>query len=577
MNRHRIYYNSKAYSSIYRDNKNSSFKNNIHHQNLDYLPSQPLEVALVNLTFTLKEKISDQSIQLGVRSTLQKDLNIRGSSYDDIIYTFTILPSSKLTINYEIPATQHIYLKTTRTNLETAKFEIIDLQTNQLFSRVDDSSHPTLIEVSVQPYTMSSFSIVLESNDEPSRKVFPENHNMNFTTCLPERLELQGEIWSVVCKGVQTTGKIWNVQDQSFTLKYVQHLVKPRVATQLEVSQNQTIHYVQFFTKKGGGVEMKSYIRKETSVPAGAYESIDKIIEILNAGLHKEMLNKIKFERRDKKTVFRTKFQLDRGVYSKSQSQVKITLPAELAQILGYRRRDPNSQQGVEFNILEPNTSDWTSSYQFKNEMDLKVYMDTNTFHEETIILEEGSYRTRSGVTQFLNRQLQKHRIRANFHVGSGTTTRLNSDFVFDHNGGYIKDQCVVKLTLSPNLAKMLGFVINNEALEMDLLTTRSITSTFEENLNVGLPSTVLVNMNIVQTRVVGDKHLPVIQSLPISRNTTRPSILHFVVRENTAVLLDTKLFYQVNVKITDIDGNVIKAAGDYPTIVHLSFTRWDK
>ena len=123
----------------------------------------------------------------------------------------------------------------------------------------------------------------------------------------------------------------------------------------------------------------------------------------------------------------------------------------------------------------------------------------------------------------------------------------------------------------------MLGFVINNEALEMDLLTTRSITSTFEENLNVGLPSTVLVNMNIVQTRVVGDKHLPVIQSLPISRNTTRPSILHFVVRENTAVLLDTKLFYQVNVKITDIDGNVIKAAGDYPTIVHLSFTRWDK
>ena len=58
-----IYYSSTAYLNEFSENKNSSFKNNIGIQNLNYIAKEPLEAALVNLSFTLKEKISDKLIK----------------------------------------------------------------------------------------------------------------------------------------------------------------------------------------------------------------------------------------------------------------------------------------------------------------------------------------------------------------------------------------------------------------------------------------------------------------------------------------------------------------------------------
>ena len=90
-----IYYSSTAYQNIYSENKNSSFRSDIVAHNLDYIADGQLEAALVNLTFTLKEKILNKNLQLGVRSSLQLDANIRASNYDNIIYTFTLLASLK--------------------------------------------------------------------------------------------------------------------------------------------------------------------------------------------------------------------------------------------------------------------------------------------------------------------------------------------------------------------------------------------------------------------------------------------------------------------------------------------------
>ena len=573
MNKHRISYTSSAYSSFYSDNKNSSFRNYIDEQHLHYLPDGPLEAALVNLTFTLKERIVDRSIQLGIRSTLQKDSNIRGSSYDNIIYTFTILPSSKLTINYEIPPTQHIFQKTTKENLTRVKFEIIDLKTNNLFSEVDDSSQSTLIEISVQPNTMSSFSILFDSSDESSKNVFQTNNNMNFTTCLPERLELQSETWSVICKGVQTTGNIWNVQDQTFTLKFTKYFTKTTtVVSDWILKKEQKVYYDQYFTKQNGAVDMRQYKRESISIPAGSYQSIDQILNILNRSFFQAGLVFLKFVRKSNKTRLLSRFKFDDENYIKEKSAVTLMIPAELARILEYEKHDSVSQQTVKFNILSSNTDNWISSYNNERSV-VEEEMDTSTFQEVSIILVPGLYKTRQDVVQFLNSELKTHKIDVTFQANY-STTRLTSKFVFDENAGYTRDKSTVNLSLSSNLARMLGFTINNQPVNIDLLTTPNTISTFDENLNIGLPSTILVNMNIVQTRVVGNKHLPVIQTLHITR--TRPSILHFVVRENNAVLLNTKLFYQVNIRITDINGNDVKADNDYPTIIHLGFIRWD-
>ena len=139
-----IYYSSTAYQNIYSENKNSSFRSDIVAHNLDYIADGQLEAALVNLTFTLKEKILNKNLQLGVRSSLQLDANIRASNYDNIIYTFTLLASLKTSLNYQVPPTQYIYFSTTKEHLSRAKFEIINLETNELFGEIDNSSSPTL-------------------------------------------------------------------------------------------------------------------------------------------------------------------------------------------------------------------------------------------------------------------------------------------------------------------------------------------------------------------------------------------------------------------------------------------------
>ena len=81
--------------------------------------------------------------------------------------------------------------------------------------------------------------------------------------------------------------------------------------------------------------------------------------------------------------------------------------------------------------------------------------------------------------------------------------------------------------------------------------------------------------MNIVQPRIVGRNQFPVIQMLNIGRQQMKQKILHFVVRENNAALLVTKLFSEINIKITDVEGNEIRARNDYPTIIHLNFAKW--
>ena len=499
------------------------------------------------------------------------DADIRASNYDRIIYTFIINSSKKTSINYEVPSTQYIYFPTTKEHLSRAKFEIVDLSTNELLSDIDYSSNPTLIEIAARRRKMPSFSMILESGDARSQELFMHNNNMNFTTCLPERLELQGESWAVICKGVQITGSLWNVQDKSFSVKYLQYFSrKDKTPSSINIEREQKIFYVQYFVhRKTGGTEMKSYKRGQIVVSTGSYRDRKDIVNLINTEM-KEKKFPAEFSTRDDKTILTSTLSFDADIYSESQSKAEITVTSELSKILGYSDSDTNKQ----FNLIEPNTPDWTSSFSspvedFPQEAE---HIDIDTFQEFEFFLPPYSYKTTKAVTDSINDQLNKSGVPVIFTTNV-KSTKITSNVSFD-TSRYERDSSKATLSLSPNLSNMLGFTSEKQAFEMNMLTTSSVTSEYEEQINAGLPLNLIVQLDLVQTRVVGQRHLPILQSLYVSKSLTRPNILHFAVRENNVALLETKLFSQINVKITDIDGNVIRASNDYPTILHLNFMK---
>ena len=274
MSRH-IYYTSDGYMNLHSSNKNSHFRNSIDKIQLDYLPTEPFECSVVNITFTLKEIIESGSYQLGLRSSIPFYQNIRSSYYDNIIYTFTISASDKLTVNYPIPTTQYVYFKTIKEKLLSATFEIIDLKTNQIFDLVDGSREATVIEIVVRKEEMkNSFPILLESSDKESQRFYKDNTNMNFTVCLPERKELQGEIWGVVCKSIQTTNSIWNVQDSSFSFSFEQFFV---------TATFEGADLLDFTTLKSSSL----------TIPPGYYSSKKKIVNLINKYFNVFLLNSL--------------------------------------------------------------------------------------------------------------------------------------------------------------------------------------------------------------------------------------------------------------------------------------------
>ena len=579
-----IYYSSTAYQNIYSENKNSSFRSDIVAHNLDYIADGQLEAALVNLTFTLKEKILNKNLQLGVRSSLQLDANIRASNYDNIIYTFTLLASLKTSLNYQVPPTQYIYFSTTKEHLSRAKFEIINLETNELFGEIDNSSSPTLIEIAVKPKTMSSFSMILESGDEKSRNIFNKNTNMNFTTQLPERLELQGETWSVICKGAQITGSLYNIQDNSFSLKYLQYFSNDKDSgstsiptTQIVIRNLNKIHFQQYFQfYQPSTMDMNKYIRATVELSARSYQNKDELIKFLNQKFIEKKFP-IQFKKSKQQTVLTTTVVFDDNKYDRKQSASTVTIPTELANILGYFNSDTEVEK-IEFDLLKPNTPDWTTSVASDNDDDDEFMedvesVDMETFKEFEITLPPDNYKSREQVVEYLNNKLMKHGVKSEFIVNPNHT-KILSNLQFN-NSKYNKEKSVATLSLSPNLSIMLGFNIEKLPTEFNRLTQKSLTTTFDHQLHIGLPSNLLIQLNIAQTRVVGKRHLPILQSLHITKSQIRPSILHFVMRENNVALLDTKLFSQVNVKITDIEGNEILAKNDYQTILHLNLVKW--
>ena len=198
------------YQDLYPTNSRSKFSTYINQNCLKYIPSGRIEAAIKNITFDNARKIPMRSHEfLGIKSNISEPI-ISSGQWNDLLYTFNVETNNTI-VNIDI--TNPTFFPTTREKLSTAKFEIVDLDTN--FPPEFADGTPTFFTVTVkqQPDRMKQpFHILLDSSCQKSKAYFPSNSNADFTIKLPKRLEFKRD-WIVALKSISFTNSLYNVYD----------------------------------------------------------------------------------------------------------------------------------------------------------------------------------------------------------------------------------------------------------------------------------------------------------------------------------------------------------------------------
>ena len=218
------------------------------------------------------------------------DYSIKNSSFDRILAIFDAnkLPKQAVQIDFKNPS----FFKTTKEKLATADFQIIDTESDQLVNF--SAGSPTYIHCLVKKESdmgKMSLKMVLDSSDKESKKLYPQNNNMQFTIKLPERMEFHGD-WKVSLKSLFIPSRLDNVYGEKCWMSF-----------------------------KGED----SYLEFPKHLPTGHYETEKDLV--------KEIASIIKKE----KKPFSIKFSRSgRPVFTSTEDNVAIVLSSYLAHILGF-------------------------------------------------------------------------------------------------------------------------------------------------------------------------------------------------------------------------------------------------
>ena len=198
------------YQDLYPDNTRSKFSTYINQNCLKYIPSGQIEAAIKNITFDNVRKIPMRSHEfLGIKSNISEPI-ISSGQWNDLLYTFNVETNNSI-VNIDIK--NPTFFPTTKEKLSTAKFEIVDLDTNCTPEFVDGT--PTFFTVTVKrklDRMKQPFHILLDSSCQKSKAYFPSNSNADFTIKLPKRLEFKKD-WIVALKSISFTNSLYNVYD----------------------------------------------------------------------------------------------------------------------------------------------------------------------------------------------------------------------------------------------------------------------------------------------------------------------------------------------------------------------------
>ena len=214
-----IVYVSNAYSSQFPNNTDTAFTCQIDEKKLDYISKSPISVAVKSITLSLGSDYDTSNIIFGIKSNFSWDFTAKSSRFSDVVATFSVsdVNPNLISIFFENP----IFFPTSVSLLQNATFSIIDITTNQIVKSPNEAEFVkkvkeeevwlstvrkdplrrkkgfhTIITCCVKPdnITMKQpIKMMLESNDEESKKMFPNNDPMNYTVQLPQRYNFENE------------------------------------------------------------------------------------------------------------------------------------------------------------------------------------------------------------------------------------------------------------------------------------------------------------------------------------------------------------------------------------------------
>ena len=233
-------------NDLYPNNTRSQFKTFFNIHTLDYLPNESIEVAIKSITFdNNREETLLKDQLLGVRSNICEPI-IRSSSHDKVISLFSVKKNDDSVVHIEFK--NPTFFRTRKELLSRADFEIIDIEDDKKPNFKVGS--PTFVQVVIRKEEIRMkppFTIFLDSSCNISKRLYPENNNMEFTIELPERMDFRRN-WTLALKSLHISNLFYNIHGEDC--------------------------FYRFKTP---------YVKIEGKIPDGKYSTISSLIEALQS------------------------------------------------------------------------------------------------------------------------------------------------------------------------------------------------------------------------------------------------------------------------------------------------------
>ena len=198
-------------SNLFPTNTRSNFETFIHPQDLSYISSSEIEVAIKSITFDSHlDSFIDKEHVLGLKSNITFH-TISSYGYDQIVSIFTVNSRKHETIQLQF--FNPTFFPTNHEKLSKSSFKIVDLKTGQAPNFAIAS--PTFLEVVVRSRVKrmkQPFHIFLDSSCEESKKRFIKNTNTDFCIQLPQRMEFQKD-WMLCLKSIHFSNCFYSMDE----------------------------------------------------------------------------------------------------------------------------------------------------------------------------------------------------------------------------------------------------------------------------------------------------------------------------------------------------------------------------
>ena len=313
---------SNAFNHLFENNTNTQFQSSIQLSYLDYLTpmSDDIEFCVKSISFYLEEPLSTAGVY-GLRSSLCREPIMFGSTNDNVVCMFTIEKTHHST-EVIVTVNNSIFHLTTKNHLSQAYFEIINLKTNTVLP--SSNVKPSVIEINIKDRSFTRmhppFTMLLHSDESKSLENNPINTNMKFTIELGKIMELSSN-WTAVLKGLSMTSKIFNVQDDSFSLIFV-----------------------DYYTVEGhiGHIDdEKNMVIKNYSLPPDYYSNVTEMIDKLNQWMKQEKIS-IQFSTKGRNSLVNIQntstesYHKNRRIYLNISRNLSIALGCDIKNEMTY-------------------------------------------------------------------------------------------------------------------------------------------------------------------------------------------------------------------------------------------------